>query len=68
ADALGVSRATVSNYAADLERAGLMSREDGYAVARPEVIITLLLRYADSFGADAATFAAEADRYIRFDP
>ncbi|MFC4360035.1 winged helix-turn-helix transcriptional regulator [Halobium salinum] len=68
ADALDVSRATVSNYAADLDEAGLMTREDGYAVAKPEVVITLLLRYADSFGADAATFAAEADRYIRFDP
>jgi predicted transcriptional regulator len=68
AAALDVSRATVSNYAAELDEAGLLDRTDGYAVAEPETIIALLLRYADSFDADAARFAAEADRFIRFDP
>ena len=68
ADALGVSRATVSNYATQLDEAGLLSREDGYAVVRPETVITLLVRYADSFGADAADFAAAADQFIRYDP
>lgn len=65
---IGVSRATVSNYAKDLETAGLLSRENGYTVESPETIITLLLRYADSFGEDAAQFASEADSFIRFDP
>src|SRR6056297_333656 len=32
ADALDVSRATVSKHAADLEEMGLLSREDGYSV------------------------------------
>lgn len=68
ADALGVSRATVSNYAKDLEAAGLLSREEGYVVQRPETIITLVVRFADSFGEEAVTFASEADRLIRFDP
>jgi predicted transcriptional regulator len=68
ADALDVSRATVSNYAGDLERAGLLSRADGYAVVEPETIITLLVRYADSFGSDADTFAREVSGLIRFDP
>ncbi|SDM09323.1 Predicted transcriptional regulator, containsd two HTH domains [Halogranum gelatinilyticum] len=68
AAALDVSRATVSNYAKDLDAAGLLSREDGYRVESPETVITLLLRYADSFGEDAATFASDADRFIRFDP
>ncbi len=68
ADALGVSRATVSNYAGELDEAGLLAREDGYAVVRPEAVITLLLRYTDSFGADAADFAAAADEFIRYDP
>jgi len=68
ADALDVSRPTVSKYAADLEEAGLLDREDGYAVERPETVITLLVRYADSFGEDAATFAAQADGFISFDP
>ncbi|SEO43112.1 Predicted transcriptional regulator, containsd two HTH domains [Halogranum amylolyticum] len=65
---LDVSRATVSNYAKELEAADLLSREDGYAVESPETVITLLLRYADSFDEDAAAFASEADSLIRFDP
>jgi predicted transcriptional regulator len=68
ADALDVSRPTVSKYAADLEEAGLLDREDGYAVRRPETVITLLVRYADSFGENAASFAAQADGFISFDP
>ena len=68
ADSLDVSRPTVSKYAADLEEAGLLDREDGYAVRQPETVITLVVRYADSFGADAATFAANADSLITFDP
>lgn len=68
ADALDVSRPTVSKYAASLEDAGLLDREDGYAVRRPETVITLLVRYADSFDADATTFASQADGLISFDP
>ena len=65
---LDVSRATVSNYAKELEAANLLSRENGYVVESPETVITLLLRYADSFDEAAATFASEADSLIRFDP
>lgn len=68
AETLGVSRATVSKHAADLDEAGLLTRDGGYAVRRPETIITLLVRFGDSFDADAATFAAEAHTLIRFDP
>jgi predicted transcriptional regulator len=68
AESLSVSRATVSNYAKKLDRAGLLSREDGYAVERPETIITLALRHADSFGEDAAQFATSATDLIRYDP
>ena len=68
AEAVGVSRATVSAYAKELDAAGLLSRSDGYAVERPETVLTLVVRYADSFDADAAAFAAEADDLIRFDP
>ena len=68
ADALDVSRPTVSKYAADLEEIGLLDREDGYAVRRPETVITLLVRYADSFDADAESFAADAAGLISFDP
>lgn len=68
ADALDVSRPTVSKYAADLEEANLLDRGDGYAVRRPETVITLLVRYADSFGENAVAFAAQADGFISFDP
>ena len=64
---LDVSRATVSAAAADLREAGLLT-EDGYAVARPETVLTLLVRFADSFGGAAAAFADEADEYVRYDP
>jgi len=68
ADRLGVSRPTISNYAADLEAAGLLTREDGYAVAEPETLLALVVRYADSLGDDAAELAAEADSLVRYDP
>jgi predicted transcriptional regulator len=68
ADELGVSPATVSKYAAQLEDAGLLSRADGYAVQRPETLITLLVRYADSFDADAVAFAGSADDFVSYDP
>ncbi len=67
ADRLGVSTPTVSKYASELETAGLLSRTDGYAVERPETITLLLVRYADSFGADAAALAAEADTLLTYD-
>ncbi|KZN24514.1 MarR family transcriptional regulator [Haladaptatus sp. R4] len=68
AAALDVSRPTVSKYAADLDEKGLLSRENGYAVRHPETLITLLVRYADSFDANAEQFAGEASNLISFDP
>jgi len=67
ADRLDVSRATVSNYAGELETAGLLDRSEQYAVETPETVLTLLIRYADSFGPDAVAFAARADELIRVD-
>jgi predicted transcriptional regulator len=68
ADALDVSPATVSKYAAELEDAGMLSRVDGYAVQQPETLVTLLVRYADSFDANAVDFAAEAADLLSYDP
>ncbi|ELZ27254.1 hypothetical protein C474_17949 [Halogeometricum pallidum JCM 14848] len=65
---LDVSRATVSNYARKLDEAGLLSREDGYAIVRPETVITLLVRYADSFGPATVSLADDAASLIRYDP
>ncbi len=68
ADAADVSRSTVSKYATELERAGLLGREDGYRVERPETLLTLVVRYADSFGEDAVAFAGDADEFLRYEP
>jgi predicted transcriptional regulator len=68
AAALDVSRATVSSAAADLEAAGLLDRSDGYRVRRPETVLMLVVRFADSFGPAAAAFAAEADDYVAYAP
>jgi predicted transcriptional regulator len=68
ADSLDVSRATVSTTAKELDAAGLLSRTDGYAVRNPETVLTLLVRFAESFGEDAVAFAAEAADFIRFEP
>ena len=57
---VGVSRATVSTYARELDAVGLLDREDGYAIQDPETVLLLLVRYADSFGADAQALAGEA--------
>jgi predicted transcriptional regulator len=67
ADRLSVSRATVSNYTGELETAGLLDRSNGYVVQQPETVLTLLVRYADSFGPEAVDFASHADELIRFD-
>ncbi|PSQ09096.1 MarR family transcriptional regulator [Halobacteriales archaeon QS_5_68_33] len=65
---LGVSRPTVSKHAARLEEAGLVSRADGYELERPETLLLLLVRHADSFGEDAAALAAEADDIVAYEP
>jgi predicted transcriptional regulator len=67
ADRLGVSTPTISKYASELEAAGLLSRDDGYGIERPETLLLLLVRYADSFDADTAELAAEADGLIQYD-
>ena len=60
AAALDVSRSTVSKYAAELADAGLLARDDGYALTRPALLLVLLVRYAASFDAETVRFAAEA--------
>jgi predicted transcriptional regulator len=68
ANALDVSPATVSTYATQLADAGVLSRDDGYTVSRPETVITLLVRYADSFDAETEAFASDAADVLRYDP
>ena len=68
ADHLGVSRPSVSKCAAQLEEAGLLSRHDGYTVENAEILLLLLVRYADSFGEDAARLAESAPELIEYEP
>ncbi|WP_336034754.1 winged helix-turn-helix transcriptional regulator [Halobacterium yunchengense] len=68
AERLDVSPATVSKYAAQLEEAGVLSRADGYAIQQPETLITLLVRYADSFDAQTAEFASGAADLLSYEP
>lgn len=60
AAAVDVSRPTVSKCAAELESAGLLTRETGYTLVDPERILLLVVRYADSFGPDAVALAEDA--------
>ena len=68
ANALGVSRPTISAAAADLEAAGLLDRTDGYALTEPERLLTLVVRYADSFDAETVAFADDAASLVAYDP
>lgn len=68
AHTIDVSRPTVSKYAKELEEAELLARDNGYAVERPETVLTLIVRYADSFGPNATALASEADSLVRYDP
>ncbi|WP_135666404.1 winged helix-turn-helix transcriptional regulator [Halorhabdus rudnickae] len=67
AEGLDVSTPTVSKHAARLEAAGLLRREDGYELREPETLLLLVVRYADSFGPDAITFASHADERVSYD-
>jgi predicted transcriptional regulator len=68
AAALDVSRPTISTAAAALDDAGLLDRTDGYALTEPERLLTLVVRYADSFDADAVAFADDAADLVAYDP
>ena len=65
---LDVSRPTVSKHAAEMESAGLLSREAGYSVEQAETLLLLLVQYADSFDEKAVELAARADDLVAYDP
>ncbi|AKH97131.1 winged helix-turn-helix transcriptional regulator [Halanaeroarchaeum sulfurireducens] len=68
ADRLDVSRPTISTAASELEGVGLLDTTEGYRVARPETLLTLLVRYAESFDDRTAAFASDAASLVRYDP
>ena len=63
-----VSRPTVSKHAAEMESAGLLSRENGYSVEQAETLLMLLVQYADSFDEETVQLAAGADDLVAYDP
>jgi predicted transcriptional regulator len=65
---LGVSRPTVSKHAAEMDSAGLLSREGGYSVERAETLLLLLVQYADSFDEKTVQLAVAADDLVSYDP
>lgn len=65
---LDVSRATISTYTSELKSVGVLEPGEGYRIARPETMLTLLVRYADSFDDRVAAFASEAASLVRYDP
>ena len=68
ASEIGVSQASISTYAAELEQVGMLDRSGGYQVLQPETVVTLVLRYADSFDSRALEFASQADQFLRYEP
>ncbi len=68
ATVLDVSQATVSTYSSKLDDAGLISRTDDYTIKEPEIILTLILRHADSLGPDAVAIADEAETLLKYSP
>jgi len=68
ANRLDVSRPTVSKYATQLDEAGLLSRDESYELEDPETVLLLLVRYADSFGDDAAALATDASGLVEYSP
>lgn len=68
AEDLDVSRPTVSTWVSRLEQVGLLTRDDGYTIVRPETVLMLVVRYGDSMSTDAASFAREAHSLVSYDP
>ncbi|MFW5937512.1 MAG: winged helix-turn-helix transcriptional regulator [Halanaeroarchaeum sp.] len=68
ASRLDVSPATISSYATDLKGVGLLASESGYRIERPETLLTLLVRYADSFDERTVDLATEAASLVQYDP
>lgn len=68
ADRIGVSRATVSSWATRLAEDDLLTRGDGYVLEDPEVVLMLVVRYADSFDADAVELAGDAETLVDYNP
>lgn len=69
ATAVGVADSTVRSHLTALADAGVLDRtETGYRVQNPETVITLVLRYAESLGERAVSFADDVPTVITYTP
>lgn len=66
ADKIGVSAPTISKYGSELSENNIIARDDGYQAKKPELTITLLLRYANSFDTETVEFAQSADDLLEY--
>lgn len=64
----GVSAAAISSAASKMQAAGLLKKENGFEVRNPETVISLLLRYGQSFNKETRQFASDAAGLFTFDP
>jgi len=65
---LDVSRPTVSKHAAAMAEDGLLDTTDGYSLERPETLLVLVVRYAESFDERAVELAGAADGLVGYRP
>jgi predicted transcriptional regulator len=67
ASALDVAPSTISKHAGSLAEAGIITVDDGYRLRDPTLVVTLLVRYADSFGPAAVALADDATDLLTYD-
>lgn len=68
ASELNIAPSTVSKTISELKSAELLEQEPGYHIEDPETLLTLLVRYAESFDSKAVEFADSADSLVVYDP
>lgn len=69
AEAVGVADSTVRSHLTALADAGVVTRGDaGYRVRKPETVLTLILRYAESLGERAVAFTDRVPELVVYDP
>ena len=68
ASKIGVSAAAISSAASEMEAAGLLEKDGGFEVRKPEAVISLLLRHGRSFDEETRQFASVAAALFTYDP
>jgi predicted transcriptional regulator len=64
---LDVAPSTISKHASSLADAGILEVDEGYQLHNPTLVVTLLIRYAASFGPGAVALADDATDLLTYD-